>query len=265
MADRMEILSGTDVVKKRKGLLITPELCTACRGCQTACKEWNKLPGEETTNRGSYENPPDVSADLYNKIRFVEVPQETLRWIFVSRRCLHCGDAGCVEICPAPGALFHTKEGLVSFDQKKCIGCKLCQAACPFDIPRYDARDRVAKCHLCEDRIPHGLEPACAKVCPTDAIRYGDREELIALAKGEGYQTVYGETDLKGLGVMYAFREAPGFYGFHATPGIPASVAFWRGILKPLSLIGLGAAVAASAGHYLSKGPKDGDVEGGEQ
>ncbi len=250
----------------RKGLLVTPERCTACRGCQTACKEWNHLPGEKTVNRGTYENPPDLTPNLYNKIRFVEVTgNKEIDWLFISRRCMHCGDAGCMEICPSPGALYRTRSGVVGFDRDKCIGCKLCQAGCPFDIPRFDADDRVTKCHLCDDRIPHGLEPACSKVCPTDAIRYGDWQGLVAQAKREGYQTVYGEQDLAGLGILYAFKEKPEYYGFDATPGIPASVAFWKGVLKPLSLLGLGASVGAALVHYVTIGPKEyEESEGGE-
>jgi formate dehydrogenase iron-sulfur subunit len=269
MAD-MKRLSGVDIVTRRKGLLITPEVCTGCRGCQTACKEWNKLPAEKTKNRGSYENPPDLSQNLYNRIQFVEVSGEAKKqmdWLFVSRRCMHCGDAGCMDICPAPGAIFRNGDGVVGFDKDKCIGCKLCQAGCPFDVPRYDANDRVSKCHLCDDRIPHGLEPACSKVCPTDAIRYGDRVNLVRTAKAEGYQTVYGETDLAGLGVLYAFREKPEYYGFTSSPDLPASVSFWRGFLKPLALIGLGASVATALTHYISVGPSEHEEEekGGEE
>ncbi len=85
-------------------------------------------PGDKTVNRGSFENPADLTPDLYNKIRFVEVPSENnpVRWLFVSQRCMHCDDAGCMKICPAPGALYKTKEGAVAFNKDKCIGCKLC-------------------------------------------------------------------------------------------------------------------------------------------
>jgi formate dehydrogenase iron-sulfur subunit len=267
MAENMKKLSAVDISKKRKGLLITPERCTACRGCQVACKEWNKLPADRTVNRGTYENPPDVNANLYNKIRFVEVPgKRDVKWLFISQRCMHCGEAGCMEICPAPGAITRNRLGAVVFNKAICIGCKLCVVGCPFNIPRYDESDRISKCHLCEDRIEAGLEPACSKVCPTDSIRYGDRDKLVAAARKEGYSTLYGRTDLAGLGVMYAFRERPEYYGFQSTPGLPASVAFWRNILKPLTLIGIGASVAAAAAHYVSQGPQDGDgEEGGEE
>lgn len=248
----------------RKALLISPELCIGCRGCQTACKEWNQLPATKTRNLGTYENPPDLTPNLYNRIRFVEVPSEAnvVRWLFVSQRCMHCEDAGCMRICPAPGALFKTKEGVVAFDKEKCIGCKLCVAACPFDVPRYDEKGKISKCHLCSDRISEGLSPACAKTCPTGAITYGDRDDLIARAQKAGYQKLYGEADLGGLGVLYAFKDAPKIYGMDDHPAIPETVIFWHKVLKPLAYIGLGGAVAASLLHYLVIGPKR--DEGGE-
>jgi formate dehydrogenase iron-sulfur subunit len=246
---------------QRKSLLISPEVCIGCRGCQTACKEWNQLPGVKTRNEGSFENPPDLIPDLYNKIRYVEVPSGTggVRWLFVSRRCMHCGDAGCIRICPAPGALYRTPEGAVAFSKRKCIGCKLCVGACPFNVPRYDARNKISKCHLCSDRIAEGLSPACAKVCPTGAIRYGDRDTLINVAKKEGYEKLYGEADLEGLGAIYAFKDAPKLYGMTERPAIPESVVFWNNILKPLSYWGLGGAVALALVHYAAVGPRKDD------
>jgi len=242
----------------RKALLISPELCIGCRGCQTACKSWNQLTGQKTKNTGTYENPPDLTPNLYNKIRYVEIPSETnpVRWLFVNQRCMHCDDAGCMKICPAPGALFKTKEGAVDFNKEKCIGCKLCVAGCPFDVPRYDEKDKISKCHLCSDRIAEGLQPACAKTCPTGAILYGERDSLIGLAKKAGYEKVYGETDLRGLGALYAFKDPPKLYGMDERPAIPETVMFWHKVLKPLAYIGLGGAVAASLLHYIAFGPK---------
>jgi formate dehydrogenase iron-sulfur subunit len=248
----------------RKALLISPELCIGCRACQTACKSWNQLPATKTVNKGTFENPPDLTPNLYNRIRYVEVPSETnmVRWLFVNQRCMHCEDAGCIKICPAPGALFKTKEGAVAFNKDKCIGCKLCVAGCPFDVPRYDENNKVSKCHLCSDRIAEGLSPACAKTCPTGAIAYGDRDELMAKAKKAGYEKLYGEADLGGLGVLYAFKDAPKLYGMIERPEIPETVLFWHKVLKPLSYIGLAGAVAAAALHYIAIGPKR--DEGGE-
>jgi len=242
----------------RKTILVSPELCIGCRGCQTACKEWNQLEGEKTVNRGSTENPPDLSTNTFNKVRYVELPSEkqSVRWLFVSQRCMHCGDAGCMKICPAPGALFKTPEGAVAYDKDKCIGCRLCVTSCPFNVPRYDAKNKISKCNLCADRISQGLTPACTKTCPTGALRYGDRDELIGLAKKAGYAKVYGEKDLEGLGAVYAFTDAPKIYGMDESPAIPEAVVFWDNILKPLSYLGLAGVVAAAAFHYVAFGPK---------
>ena len=249
--------------KNRKAILVTPEVCIGCRGCQTACKSWNQLPGIKTKNNGTFQNPPDLESKAFNIIRYTEVPgkQSPVRWLFVSRRCMHCEDAGCIKICPAPGALYRTKEGAVAFDRDKCIACKLCVTACPFDVPRYDEEGKITKCHLCFDRIGAGMEPACVKTCPTGALRFGDREELISNAKKEGFNTVYGEKDLDGLGTIYAFKDEPKLYGMKENPAIPSSVIFWHQYLKPLSVIGLGGVVAAAAIHYLAVGPHKDEEE----
>jgi formate dehydrogenase iron-sulfur subunit len=248
MPEIREQLSGTDVVKKRRGLMVTPDLCIACRGCQTACKQWNKLPGDETTNSGTYENPPGLTANLFNQINFIEKPQDVgIQWFFV--------EAGCMDICPAPGALFRTKEGAVAFNKEKCIGCKLCVAACPFDVPRYDENDKIAKCTLCADRISNGLTTACSKGCPTGAIKYGTRDDLIAKAHSAGFN-VYGEKDLDGLGVMFALKGSPDEYNL-PKPTYNASIALWDSMIRPLTAIGLGAVAAGALLHYLTIGPKD--------
>ncbi len=255
---------ANDNMNNRKAILVTPEDCIGCRGCQVSCKSWNQLPGIITKNTGSYQNPPDLASAAFTVIRYSEVPskEDPVRWLFLSRRCMHCDDAGCMKICPAPGALFRTSEGAVAFDRDKCIACKLCVTACPFDVPRYDAEGKVSKCNLCYDRIGSGMLPACVKTCPTGALRFGDREELISNAKKEGFQTIYGEQDLGGLGAIYAFKEQPRLYGMKENPSIPSSVAFWHNYLKPLSVIGLGGVVAAAALHYLAIGPhKEKDEE----
>lgn len=248
----------------RMSILVSPELCIGCRGCQTACKEWNQLEGEKTENRGTTENPPDLSPNTFNKIRYVELPSEKnpARLLFVSQRCMHCGDAGCMKICPAPGALFRTEEGAVAFDKDKCVGCRLCVTACPFNVPRYDEKNKISKCHLCADRIAEGLAPACTKTCPTGALRYGNRDELMDVAQKAGYAKVYGEKDLDGLGAMYAFLDAPKIYGMDESPAISEAVVFWNSVLKPLSYLGLAGVVAASVLHYAAFGPKK--IEGEE-
>ena len=166
-----------------------------------------------------------------------------------------------MKICPAPGALYRTKEGAVAIDRDKCIGCKLCVAGCPFDVPRYDSSNKISKCNLCTDRVAEGLTPACAKTCPTGAIKFGDRNELIDGAKKAGYTKVYGEADLTGLGTLYAFKDTPKLYGMNENPAIPESVIFWHNVLKPLSVLGLGGVVAGALIHYAAIGPHKDDEE----
>lgn len=248
----------------RKSLLVSPELCIGCRGCQTACKEWNQLPGSKTENRGSFENPPELTATTLNRVRYVEVASSVgdPRWLFVSQRCMHCGDAACMNICPSTGAINRTPDGAVTVDKTKCIECKLCASACPFGTPKFDAHNKMSKCQMCADRTASGLPPACAKTCPTGALRYGGRDELIASAKKAGYAKIYGENDLGGLGTLYAFRDEPRLYGMDEKPAMPESLIFWQNVLKPLSYLGLGGALALSLMHYVAVGPKKDGEDG---
>jgi len=251
--------------RRQTALMIDPDKCIACRACQVACKQWNELDAQETVNRGSFENPADVSSDLYNRIRFIEDESgERLGWHFFSQRCLHCSDAGCVKVCPS-GALFHNALGFVEFDRARCISCKYCISACPFEIPRYDAEGRIAKCHMCTSRIANGLQPACSKVCPTGSIRYHLRSRVIADAKAGG-KTVYGEEALGGLGAMYALGGPPSRYGLPDTPQIPPTVLFWKDFVRPMGWVAFWGALAAALVHYVTVGPKNiarDDEEGG--
>lgn len=264
MATQNEIvMSAVDVGKKRRGLLVTPDLCIGCRGCQSACKQWNRLAGEKTVNTGSYENPPDLTANLFNQIHFIEKNKDVgIEWLFARRACMHCGKAGCIDICPAPGALFRTREGAVGFNKSKCIGCKLCLAACPFDVPRFDSAGKISKCHMCSDRIANGLTPACAKTCTTGAIKFGDRDDLVASASDVGY-TVYGKNDLDGLGVTFALKQDRSAYGL-PSPAYNTGIALWDSLIRPLTVIGFGAAVAGSILHYTTIGPNEVEPEGDE-
>jgi formate dehydrogenase iron-sulfur subunit len=248
---------GRVYIMAKMSLLITPEICTGCRACQVACKAWNQLPAEKTKFTGDFGSPSDLTGNTYNRVNFTEMPSEKnpVRWLFVSQRCMHCEDAGCMKICPTPGALYRTKDGAVATDKEKCIGCHLCLAACPFNVPRYGADGKLGKCTMCSDRTENGMIPACAKTCPTGAITYGDRDHLIARAQKMGYAKVYGQNELGGLGTLFAFKDAPKIYGYADKPVINEMVIVWHKYLKPASWLGIGAVTALSAIHYLTVGP----------
>jgi len=215
-------------------LLLDVSKCTACRACQAACKQWNDLPAETTANRGTYENPPDLSFSTRTRIRFLEYERaEGLAWYFFNQRCLHCTDAACVNSCE-PQALKHNEMGFVSYEPGLCIGCGYCAETCPFGIPRLsetgiifpDTR-KMNKCDFCADRTTNGLQPACAKACPTGAITFGERAEMIAKGKARveelianGYTDAnfYGENEMGGLHQMYVLPEKPSVFGLPENP-----------------------------------------------
>ncbi len=205
--------------------------CMACRACQVACKEWNELPAETTRNWGTYENPPRLSAHTWTRVQFRETTGSGVEWAFMKKQCMHCTDAPCVANCPT-GAMHWVQDNFVVVDQAWCIGCRYCVQSCPYQVPALDpATGTVKKCTFCVDRVTGGLEPACAKACPTGAISFGTREEMLARAnqrvvylreQGVTEAQVYGMHQLAGLNVVYVLTHPPAFYGLPEDPTRPA-------------------------------------------
>ena len=209
--------------------LIDVSKCIACRACQIACKQWNSLEAIPTQQEGTYENPPELSSNTWIKIEFKERPHE---WLFRAHTCMHCTDAGCEQVCPT-GAISHHGE-IVYIDQNWCIGCGYCTQACPFQIPHKDEiSGTVRKCTFCIDRITIGQQPACAKTCPTGAIQFGERDNLLAVGEQRvqilvtkyGYRRacVYGEKELGGLHTLYVLTDEPSVFGLPDNPRLATS------------------------------------------
>ena len=217
-----------------KARLIDVSKCTACRGCQVACKQWNDLPAVETRQTGTYENPPELSGSTWIRVEFRERPGE---WLFRSHTCMHCTNASCEQVCPT-GAISHEGE-IIIIDQEWCIGCGYCVEACPFHVPGKDEEEGTArKCRFCIDRITNGYEPACVTTCPSGAIQFGERSDIIAMAKNRvqilkasGYSkaNVYGEDELGGLHTIYVLTDEPSVYNLPEAPQLAVStnVAQW--------------------------------------
>jgi len=169
-----------------KSFLIDTTLCTACRGCQVACKQWHDLPAEETVNRGSYQNPADLSFDTYKLVRMSEeVVDDKLRWLFFPDQCRHCLEPPCQDTADDPSAIFTSAStGAVIYTAKTAgLDAAEIRQSCPYDIPRPAEDGTLAKCDMCNDRVENGLEPACVKVCPTGAMNFGDRDDVMKLAE----------------------------------------------------------------------------------
>lgn len=169
-----------------KSILIDTTICTACRGCQVACKQWHDLPAEKTRNMGSHQNPQDLSFLTYKLVRMTEtVIDNRLQWLFFPDQCRHCTDAPCLETAydetavykdAATNAILYTKK-TSALDADEIIG------SCPYNIPRKGADGVISKCDMCNDRIHNGLKPACVTACPTGAMTFGDRSDILAFAE----------------------------------------------------------------------------------
>jgi formate dehydrogenase iron-sulfur subunit len=165
--------------------------CTACRGCQVACKQWNRNPATQTTMLGSHQNPPDLDFNTFKLVRFTESvrPEGELRWNFFADQCRHCTAPPCKFVADTEvedAIIIEPETGLVLFTEKmdQIQDFDSVRIACPYDIPRQDAATgRGSKCTGCIDRVQNGLKPACVKVCPTGAMQFGDRDEIMRIAE----------------------------------------------------------------------------------
>lgn len=256
--------------------LIDVSKCIGCKACQSACMEWNDIRDEIGSNAGIYDNPRDLTADSWTVMRFseVEVEKDKLEWLIRKDGCMHCADPGCLTACPAPGAIVQYSNGIVDFQEEYCIGCGYCIAGCPFNVPRISKKDNKAyKCTLCSDRVGVGMEPACVKSCPTGALVFGSKVDMIEHAAGRivdlkerGYSNagLYDPQGVGGTHVMYVLQHADQpelYHGLPKDPSISAMVAIWKGVTKPLMSLGIGLVALAGFFHFIKVGPNEVEEE----
>jgi formate dehydrogenase iron-sulfur subunit len=219
--------------KTGQAMLYDVTKCVGCRACQAGCKGWNNLPGVSTDTGGIYESPRGLSAETWT---IVKLAQQGEDWTFFKYQCMHCDEASCVNVCPT-GAAAHRGEFVV-FDQLQCIGCGYCVQACPFNVPhRSELTGTARKCTFCIDRVSTGDWTSCAAACPTGALVYGSRAELlpaarerVELLKAEGFSqaSLYGEKELGGLGVLSVLTLPPEAYGLPAPPQVATDGIIWQ-------------------------------------
>jgi formate dehydrogenase iron-sulfur subunit len=172
-------------------LLLDTTRCIGCGACSAACKEQNDLPPEIDATTTAY---------TYTVV-------EQRAGVNVRRMCMHCLSPTCVSVCPV-GAMSKSPEGPVLYDSKKCIGCRYCIQACPFDVPKYQwdkAIPVVGKCVMCAPRLAKGLPTACASVCPTGATMFGQRDDLVREARAR-----MSAEPSRYVGHIYGLEEAGG-------------------------------------------------------
>ncbi len=210
-----------------QAILFDSTKCVGCRACEGACAErWNlayddRIAAEEK-----------LSARKLTTIR-------TVGERYVRRMCMHCNEPTCVSVCPV-GAFQKTKAGPVVYDESRCIGCRYCMQACPFQVPAYEWSSRlprIKKCDFCADRQAKGQPPACVEACPVQAAISGDRDALIAEARerlrrspGEYHPKIYGVDEAGGTSVLMLSAVPFEQLGLKAFGPEPLPALTWRAL-----------------------------------
>ena len=258
-ADGVETYGGE--AQPRLGFFTDTSVCIGCKACEVACKEWNLVPEDGLAWTGhSYDNTGELNANTWRHVAFVEQQapdpikrgKNDFRWLMESDVCKHCTHAGCLDVCPT-GAIFRTEFGTVVIQDDVCNGCGYCITACPFGVitkRELGGDGGMHKCTLCYDRLQDGMEPACAKACPTDSIQFGPLDELVERARqrcgdlveagvSEARLYLADENDgIGGAGAFFLLLDEPEVYGLPPQPVVPT---------KNLRTIWGAAAVAAGA------------------
>ncbi len=225
------------------GFFTDSTLCIGCKACEVACKEWNEVPADGFVFSGaSYDNTVALGHSTWRHVKFIErEPQigrggnspQLMTWEFSSDVCKHCENAGCLEACPT-GSIVRTEFGGVYVQPDICNGCGYCVVSCPFGvIDRRPDDGRAFKCTFCYDRQKVGLQPACAKACPTQSILFGDLDELqkvadrrIATLHGNGMTDAKiwnpKETSVGGTHAFFLIRGEESAYNLPSKPEMPA-------------------------------------------
>ena len=261
-----------DAKEKQVCKMVDVTTCIGCKACEVACQEWNDLPFASTTFNNTYQTMPDTAWNYWNLIRFDEHTREDggFMWLMRKDQCMHCAEPGCLEACPADGAIVQYSNGIVDFQTDRCIGCGYCITGCPFNIPKLNpATHKVHKCTLCADRVAENLEPACIKACPTGCLHFGTKEDMLYQANRRAEQLrthygfdeagVYDPAGVGGTSVIYVLHNAknPEAYGgLPKNPTISWAVKLWKHPLKWIGNIAIIGGIVGTFMHYLRYGPK---------
>ncbi len=199
----------------RRGVLVDTTECIGCRKCEYACKIAHDIPAgsandfEDKSVFDQMRRPDEINLTVVNAYKQEQNEEPAT----VKVQCMHCDQPACLSACIV-GAFTKEENGAVIWDESKCIGCRYCMVACPFQIPAYEydkaVEARVVKCDWCIDRQNEDKLPACVEICPVDALTFGSRSDLIRLAREKIHTSperyidhIYGEHEVGGTSWMY--------------------------------------------------------------
>jgi formate dehydrogenase iron-sulfur subunit len=189
-------------------MLIDTTRCNGCQACERACSEKNGLPAPETKPEAGYVRK--TGPEALTVVNATATDNKAV--IFSKIQCMHCDQPACVSACLV-NAMYKTPEGPVIWREDKCMGCRYCMIACPYDVPQFEygsINPRIRKCVMCYDRIDAGKMPACSEACPQEAILFGRRGDLLDIARKRIYdhpadyvRHIYGENEVGGTNMLY--------------------------------------------------------------
>lgn len=189
------------------GILVDTTRCEGCQSCEFACAEANGLPEPQDSPV-----PGEIRKLDETRRSVINCYSTSKGEVYVKKQCMHCNEPACAAAC-LTNAMTKTKEGPVTWEGRKCMGCRYCMVSCPFDIPKFEyhsANPKITKCNMCFERLQEGQKPACVENCPADAIMFGTRRELIKEARKRIHDNpdlyvdhIYGEHEAGGTGVLY--------------------------------------------------------------
>jgi len=205
-----------------KAFFIDTTKCTACRGCQVGCKEWKDFPAVPTKQRGTHQNPPDLTHYNFKLVRFAEhmEPNGTVRWNFFPDQCRHCLDPGCKSGASLPDSIIKDPEtGAVIYTEKTAKeNFEIIRSSCPYDVPRLNPKTgRIVKCDMCIDRVKKNMLPMCVKSCAMGAMHFGERADMLAKAAARlvAVQKDFPKAQLcdqESVSAIYLIVEEPAMY-----------------------------------------------------
>lgn len=241
--------------------------CIGCRSCMRACKSANRLPGsQEAMDISHLDQRQELTFDIWTVVNR-EGKGDALR--HVKQQCMHCLEPACVSVCPV-AALDQTPQGPIIYRASRCIGCRYCMIACPFDVPRFEWNNGltpvIGKCQFCaQERLFRGLNPACTESCPTGALKFGKRSDLLSEAhariksRPDRYvDHVFGEEEVGGTSWLYIsdvpFAEVNFKKGL---PKRPMPSLTWDVVSYIPALVAVLASLFGMVAYKLSKHEKD--------